>query len=331
MPDMENDLISVIVPVYNTVQCLSKCIESILTQTFADWELILVDDGSQDGSGALCDQYAAGHERITVLHNQNQGPAASRADGLMHAAGDWVMFVDSDDWLHPDMLRVMTAHQKQSGASIVTCIFTDVDDKGHQKNQPTFEQPFIDCKSAEECIRHMHQTRYLSGSPCTKLFRRELFDGIDFCTGVTIGEDYAMIVQLVQKAANVRMLSRPLYYRYVRRGSISHSGYTERHKKAFDHYMSIRMELIGKYPELAGDIIAFHTEYEMAVITAMCRNRRYDKEVIAKLKKDLRKNMQNTWKNQQIPSYMKCCAFLIAYAHPVFIFLFRILYLLTGR
>ena len=95
--------------------------------------------------------------------------------------------------------------------------------------------------------------------------------------------------------------------------------------------MRVRQELIERYPMLESDIIAFHTEYEMAVITAMCRNNNYDKEVIQKLKKDLQENMYNTLTHPVIPLYMKGCSVLIAYMHPVFIFLFRILYLLTGR
>ena len=117
----------------------------------------------------------------------------------------------------------------------------------------------------------------------------------------------------------------------MRKGSISHGGYTNRHKQAFDHYMRIRKELIRKYPALTSDITAFHTEYEMAVITAMCRNDRYDKEVLNKLRRDLRKNMRNTLRHPVVPLYMKGSAVLIAYAQPVFIFLFRILYHMTGR
>lgn len=323
--------ISVIIPVYNTEKYLARCIESIIGQAYSDWELILVNDGSTDGSGLVCDRYAVKDARIKVLHNQNQGPAASRADGIKVATGSRVMFVDSDDWLDKTMLQVMDDQMKASGANIVCCIFKDIDDAGKESHPQLFTEEYIDCNTAEECMYQMHRTRHLTGSPCTKLFRKELFEGIDFCKGVTIGEDYSMIVQLAEKAQKVRILPMELYFRYVRRGSISHGGYTERHKAAFDNYMRVRKDLIGKYPALASDITAFHTEYEMAVITAMCRNDNYDKEVIYKLKRDLRENMRNTLTHPVIPPYMKGCACLIAFAHPVFIFLFRILYRLTGR
>ncbi len=323
--------ISIIIPVYNTKQYLPRCIDSLLKQTYEDWELLLVDDGSIDGSDQICDEYARADLRIRAFHNRNKGPAASRKYGIREATGTFIMFVDSDDWLDEEMLRITYGHIQETGAGIICCFFKDIDEYGKISHPQIFHEECIDCYTAAECMYQMHHTRYLTGSPCTKLFRRELFEGIDFCSNVTIGEDYAMIVQLAEKAERVRILPLELYFRYVRKGSISHGGYTKRHKMAFDHYMRIRKELIRKYPTLTSDVTAFHTEYEMAVITAMCRNDSYDREVLAKLRRDLRNNMRNTIFHPVVPMYMKGCAVLIAYAQPVFIFLFRILYHLTGR
>ena len=324
-------MVSVIIPVYNTEQYLERCIQSIIIQTYHDWELVLVDDGSTDQSGVICDFYAEKYENIMVIHNKNQGPAASRACGIERANGMFIMFVDSDDWLDNNILAVLCSEQKKTDANMVCCIFVDIDDKGRKHHISSFKEEYIDCFTAEDCMLHMHRTRYLSGSPCTKLFRKDLFLDIDYCTNVTVGEDYAMIVQIAQKAERVRLLHQELYYRFVRSSSISHSGYSERHRDAFDNYMQIRISLIYKYPNLKADIIGFHTEYEMAVITAMCRNDVYDKTVIQQLKLDLKKNINNTLHSDIIPCYMKGCAFLIAYAHPIFIFLFRILNRVTGR
>lgn len=324
-------MISIIVPVYNTEKYLERCIHSILKQTYLEYEIILVDDGSTDKSGSICDSLAKQYSSIKVIHTQNDGPAAAREQGIAVAQGEFIMFVDSDDWIHQDILKILLEEQQRSDANIVCCIFVDVDEKGNMHHLSSCRETIIDCYSAEDCIMHMHKTRYLTGSPCTKLYRTSLFDNIDYHKDVMIGEDYAMIVQLVQKACRVRILNKELYYRFVRKGSISHGGFTERHKKAFDNYMTVRLNLIRKYPRLQGDIIAFHTEFEMAVITAMCRNKAYDNEVIEKLKKDLRANMRNTLQSRKIPFYMKICAVMIGYVHPLFILLFRLLYLVTGR
>lgn len=323
--------ISIIIPVYNTEEYLPRCIDSVVRQTYEDWELLLVDDGSKDGSGSICDRYAEQDTRIRVIHNQNQGPAASRESGIKNTESEFVMFVDSDDWLDENIVQIMYQQMEKSGAGIVCCFYQDIKENGRVMHPYRVREEYIDCMNVQDCMYQMHHTRNLTGSPWAKLFRRELFQNVDFCRDVTIGEDYSMIVQLVEKAARVRIISRELYFRFVRDGSISHGGYTQRHRYAFDNYMRLRLKLIKDYPEIASDIIAFHTEYEMAVITAMCRNDQYDREVIVKLKNDLRANMKNTLGHTVVPLYMKGCAVLIAYAHPVFIFLFRILYHLTGR
>jgi glycosyltransferase involved in cell wall biosynthesis len=324
-------MVTIIIPVYNTEKYIKRCIDSVISQTYFDWELILVDDNSTDNSGKICDEYAAIDNRIKVIHQKNSGPAAARQAGMVTAKGEWIMFADSDDWLDKDILKILTIHQAESEANIVCCTFVNIDEKDQKSHIPYFKEEYKDCFTAEECIYHIHATRYIQGSPCTKLIRKSLFEGVDFCKDVTIGEDYSMTVQLVEKAQRVRMINCELYYRFVRKGSISHMGYSDRHKKAFDNYMRVRLELIDKYPELKKDIIGFHTEYEMAVITAMCRNKNYDWNVIKKLKVDLRENMKLTMTNSTIPTYMKTCAWLIAYPTRLFIFLFRILYLCTGR
>lgn len=323
--------ISIIIPVYNTEEYLPRCIKSVIRQTYENWELVLVDDGSKDCSGSICDCYAQQDTRIRVIHNQNQGPAASRESGIKIATGEFVMFVDSDDWLDAHMLQIMYQQIRESGAAIVCCLYQDITKRGKATYPYRLPDDFIDCMNVQDCMYQMHHTRYLTGSPCAKLFRRELFQNIDFCRGITIGEDYSMIVQLLEKAEHVRIISQALYFRFVRKGSISHGGYTERHRQAFDNYMRLRHELVKNYPKIAADIIAFHTEYEMAVITAMCRNDCYDRVVICKLRNDLKTNMKNTLVHTSIPSYMKGCAMMIAYMPSMFIVLFRILYHLTGR
>ena len=113
--------ISVIVPVYKAEAYLHACIDSILSQTFSDFELILVDDGSPDNCGAICDDYAARDSRVRVIHQKNQGQAAARNHALAAAKGDWVCFVDSDDAVHPQMLERLRQAAAESGAAMSMC------------------------------------------------------------------------------------------------------------------------------------------------------------------------------------------------------------------
>ena len=104
---MNSPKISVIVPVFNTEKYISECIDSILAQTFTDWELILVDDGSKDNSGKICDEYATKDSRVRVLHQPNGGVTSARSNGVKNAKGEWITFVDADDTLPVDALKMM--------------------------------------------------------------------------------------------------------------------------------------------------------------------------------------------------------------------------------
>ena len=113
--------LSVIVPVYNTEKYLPVCVDSILAQTFTDFELILVDDGSADGSGGICDKYAAGDARVRVIHQPNGGVTNARKNGVRQACGMYFSFIDSDDWIHPEMFEQMVGKAVETNADVVVC------------------------------------------------------------------------------------------------------------------------------------------------------------------------------------------------------------------
>lgn len=335
--------ISVIIPVYNTEKYVGDCIESILKQTFSNYEIILVDDGSTDGSGAICDYYANDDklsEKIKVIHRDNQGPAATRRIGVENAQGEFVCFIDSDDWVSTDYLEVLYGRGTAENADIITTFFTDVYDNGKRvpcpnsmgKNHANLvKEDSLITDGKEGFIYEIHGSRNITTGPYPKLIKRSLFEGIDYHEDVTIGEDYSMILQLMAKASRILILNKYMYFRRIHGKNISRQGYTLRHKKALDNYIKIRNELITKYNQYNIEILGYHIEYELAVITAMCRNKAYDKSVINKLKEDLRINMKDILKKCRIPLYYKVCCVLIAYFTGAFIFMFRILHLLTGR
>lgn len=324
-------LISVIIPVYNTENYLDACVQSVLGQTYKDMEIILVDDGSTDGSGRICDQYAAQHANVRVVHNENRGPAASRKCGIELAQGSLVLFVDADDWIDADMLDILHRELCKSRADVVLCAYEDVYKNGKTEKHSAVSGDAAEWTSFAECVYEIHGTRTISTGPWAKLYRKELFAGIDFREHITIGEDYTMLLQVLRNASRVRMLGTVLYHRRMFGGNISRSGYTERHKKALENYLQVRDGLIRAFPQYRLAVLGYHIEYEMAVITAMCRNGSYDRPVIKALSRDLRHNMREILGKCRIPVYMKLCAVLIAFVPWIFIVLFRLLHFMTGR
>lgn len=323
--------VSVVIPVYNAGMYLNKCIDSILQQTYQDFEIVLVDDGSKDDSGRICDAYKDKDERISAIHTKNRGPAAARKTGVEAARGEYIVFIDADDWLDRGMLSSMMQEIRTSRADVVCFMLKEVDAQGNVLSIKHVETERLEMTTTLQMMQNLHGTRLIDSGPCAKMMARRLFENIDYCENVTIGEDYFMLLQLLEKASKVVFCRKPMYNRCMRTTSISRSGYSERHKLAFERYMSWRIYLLERYPELKTDIISYHLEYEMAVITAMCRNKKYDRTVAKKLAKDLRRNRDIIVRCNETPLYMKVSAVIIAYCYPLFIVIFRIIHLLTGR
>ena len=129
---MNKPKISVVVPVYNAERFLHKCVDSILSQSFSDLELILVDDGSPDNSGAICDDYARQDSRVKVIHQRNSGVSVARNRGIQEASGDYIGFVDSDDWIDSEMYAVLYQTAKKEHTDIVMCDSMTVYDDGRK-------------------------------------------------------------------------------------------------------------------------------------------------------------------------------------------------------
>ena len=171
-------MISVIVPVYNVEKYLRQCLESILAQTFHDYEAILVDDGSTDSSGILCDDFASRDARIKIIHKPNGGLSSARNTGIDVASGNWIIFIDSDDVISPDCLEILNSTALSTGAGIVCGSFThDLHKLGKGKS--------IRIATAERAIEQtLHQTHGCLNTACGKLFDSKIFDGLRFSEGI---------------------------------------------------------------------------------------------------------------------------------------------------
>lgn len=221
-----NDLISIIVPVYNVEQYLEECADSLLAQTYSPIEIILVDDGSADSSGRICDMYAQKYDSVRVIHQANGGLSAARNTGIASARGSYITFVDSDDRLDPGALARMHRACMENSAQICACSFLYFEKFG-EKYAPGGGLPGHPLPDAvltpADALRAIY-TPY--GAPmvtaCNKLFDARLFEGFAFPVG-RLHEDSFTIHTLLGKCSHIVTLSDKLYLYRQRPGSITHA------------------------------------------------------------------------------------------------------------
>lgn len=210
--------ISVIVPVYRAEQYLPTCVESILGQTFSDLELLLIDDGSPDRSGELCDQYAEQDARVRVIHKENGGVSTARNAGLDAATGEYITFVDSDDYIDACIYEKMMA-EAERGAEVVMCdCLKEFPDRSVLYTHPIRSGFYSRAQLEREYFPHllvMENVEYPATiSNCLLLFRRKLAENVRYLTGVRYSEDLLFGAQLMYHARSFFYLKEQAYYHY---------------------------------------------------------------------------------------------------------------------
>ena len=204
----DNPSVSVIVAAYNAEKYIRRCLDSLLAQTMTDFELIVVDDGSTDGTPAILDEYAAADSRIRVIHKPNGGVASARQAGMDAAAGEYTIHADADDWVEPEMLQEMLASARTNEVDMVFCDFYIV----HPGNVVEYrsQKP----KSLNPLSVMGEMMFDLHGSLCNKLIRKSLLDkyGIRFVEGMNMAEDQYLILRLLSHGCSVSYIPKAYYH-----------------------------------------------------------------------------------------------------------------------
>lgn len=219
---MDEPLVSLIVPVYNVAEYIENCVLSVLAQTVGRWELLLVDDGSTDGSGDLCDRLAAGHANVTVIHQENAGPSAARNAALPVCRGEWVLFLDADDMLTPDALAVMLRAGEEKQADLVCCEFTEFasgSDAVLHRSCSGAPETF----TGREALRWMLSSAKIYVLLCNKLYRRSLIGEERLPEELHTGEDLLFLTRLLFKAGTVTTVPEVLYCYRIHNDSLTRS------------------------------------------------------------------------------------------------------------
>ena len=215
---------SIIVPVYNVEKYLSRCMESILRQSYEDYEIILIDDGSTDESGEICDAYARRDARIQIIHQENYGLSGARNTGLNVARGDWIVFVDSDDWIETEMLERLDAQINKAPADMYRFNMCKIDENGRVIERLLYSVEYSDVFFRTEQDKfnfYLHRfMQYKMGwEVCGGIYRRKLVEkhGIRFVkTQEVFAEDYLFTFQYLLYVQKVRLLCE-IFYNYVER------------------------------------------------------------------------------------------------------------------
>lgn len=293
-------LITVIVPVYNILDYLPRCVHSITAQTYPALEILLVDDGSTDGTGELCDRLAAEDGRIRVFHKENGGSSSARNLALGQAGGEYVGFVDSDDFISPDMYELLMGAIRQYQVPVAQVARDETDEQGRRLPDicvPPKEPLVMDSQEfMRELLLHRGDCSF-----CTKLIRRDLFPGEAFPIG-KLNEDFHLLIRMLPSLGKVASLPQQAYHVFYRIGSNSRRAQKEDFSPVFADCVDnadMAAQIVAKeYPGLEDTAFRFgvfqRLEYMLHIpISQMTGDNLFYQDVVRNLRRNWARAMRN--------------------------------------
>lgn len=277
---MDNYLISIIVPIYNNEQFLNRCIRSIVNQSYSNLEIILINDGSTDQTPNICDKFAGQDERIKVIHKENDGVAIARNTGLDIAAGDYITFVDSDDYIKEDFCETLLENAIKYNADIVQCGYYRASEKGKvlSENKLNFDIIEGSYNSSYYYAKGENCTNYV----CNKLFSKNIINSIRFPNAI-VSEDFAFNVKAYYNSDKTIVIPDPLYYYIDNLNSVTNSDFDKRKLDAirigeamFDYHKK-------RYPDLCSFFALYIVNYSIQFYFEVYKSSINEKEKYLKL------------------------------------------------
>lgn len=273
-------LLSVIIPIYNVEMYLDRCMESIVNQSYKNLEIIMVDDGSPDNCSSKCDEWAKKDRRIRVIHKSNGGLSDARNKGIEIAKGDYLAFVDSDDFIDNKMFSVLVEALERTKSQISTC-GRYLYDNG--KMNQAFVLPEEKVLSKKEALSELLSAGMINEASWDKIYCRDLFEGIEFPKG-EINEDMPVMPYLIEKAERIVCTGLPLYYYCLNPNSITQSSklYSEKQRIVIKHIEFVTTYISEKYPEMSASVAEFQGRYSQVFFIIFTQH----PELIKEYKKD---------------------------------------------
>ncbi|MGN1080756.1 MAG: glycosyltransferase family 2 protein [Acutalibacteraceae bacterium] len=268
------ELISVIVPVFNGESYLARCVDSLLCQTLENFELILVDDGSSDGTAKMCDDYAKKDGRVRVIHKSNGGLSDARNAGMRDAKGEYYTFIDSDDTVKPDYLEYLAGLIDRSGCLMAICGHEVVCADGKILPYDSDEYYEYDsCKAIEMLLYH----DVLGPSAWAKIYHKSLFESIEFPVG-KLYEDIAVIPLVIDKAGRIANGRQSKYYYIMRENSIVNQSFNPKKLELIDMTDEVCEKLLKLHPSLSAATLRRRVYARFSTLNQMLDVKGYDKE-----------------------------------------------------
>lgn len=240
---MDKPVVSILIPAYNAAAFLPKCLDSVLNQTYQDLQIVIVDDGSKDNSLEVCREYAAKDSRIEYYEQENRGVASTRNHLLKLIKGDYVLFVDADDWIELDMVEHLCGLAVKDKSGFIMC------DRVINDTEPTRGEPTITVLSQEKAVEDFLHHDYFIGSLCNKLIDSHLMKGLEFRNDISYGEDALFIWRVLQNVDNVVVTDKQLYHYRMNEDSISHQTFGERKLTGHLTWSLITDDVAKRWPQ----------------------------------------------------------------------------------
>ena len=310
-------LISIIIPIYNIMDCLEKCVDSCISQTYKNIEIIMVDDGSTDGTSELCDKIKEKDDRIRVFHKENGGSSSARNLGIEQARGEYLGFVDSDDFISPTMYEELVNAAIQFEVPIAQVSRDEIDDKGNKlPDVCTPPQKAYLCSNDEfmkELLMHRGDCSF-----CTKLIKKDLFTDKRFPVG-KLNEDFYLLLQMLKEVKGIYILPGQLYHVFYRIGSNTRKKDKNEFSRVFMDIVEnadAAQEIVDKhYPNLKDVCIRFglfqRLDYMLHIPVMQMTA---DNKFYAGVKKYLRSHIKDTLRNPYLTKKNKIYLLLLTVA-----------------
>ena len=300
--------LSIIVPIYNMEKYLHRCVDSIINQTYENLEIILVDDGSKDLSPAICDEYASKDSRIKVIHKKNGGQGDARNFGIEQATGDYLGFIDSDDYVRPHMFESLLSLCVENNAQIAICEMY----KDENELKSDFA-PQIKVLNKEEFYPLLLED-LISSHPCNKLFRADLFKGIRFPLRNSV-DDMMIMPAIFDKCHEIVCTNEPLYFYYIGRADSVSNNRKTIHINSYERSVAFmeRYVLAKERGLLEADVILKKTvSFSVGTLGLLLerKNENWEKEINMILT-FLKKNSQEIYTNQKIDIARKFAVWIL--------------------